>query len=132
MIKLSVSKITEIQEIIILNSSNLEDRGTEGLIRDIGTLEYLVNNANYIEDSFEKAAFILHGIASYHPFIQGNKRTALITAEMILHLSLEPAFIECEDEEINNFVRNIADAGCHVSPDDVFEWLRKNSKKIIM
>jgi death-on-curing protein len=132
MMQLTIQKVIEIQSGLIRESSKEEDFGMESVVRDSGTLEYLVDYADTISDSLKKAAFILHGIASYHPFMQGNKRTALITAEMILYLSSEPAFIDCEDEEINNFVRNIADAGCQVSPDDVLEWLRKHTKKIII
>jgi len=33
---------------------------------------------------FRRAALALHAIASQHPFVDGNKRTALIVAENIL------------------------------------------------
>lgn len=44
------------------------------------------------------AAFYMHGLARNHPFIDGNKRTALVAAELFL--------------ELNGFELNASDAEC--------------------
>lgn len=70
MVDLTVKMIIEVQIHIIMASKHQEDEGTEGLVRDRGTLDYLVDETNYINDSCTKAALMLHGIASRHPFIR--------------------------------------------------------------
>jgi death-on-curing protein len=75
---LTVNKIIEIHNEIIK-----EYGGTRGL-RDEGTLELLVYKANRENTAFRRPALILYTIAAQHPFFDGNKRTALVTAEKFL------------------------------------------------
>lgn len=73
-----VRKIIEIHDEIIR-----EYGGTDGL-RDGGALELLAYKMNRAKNVFRKAALVLHAIASGHPFFDGNKRTAIMTAENML------------------------------------------------
>ena len=73
--------------------------GAPGL-RDEGMLESALarplQKAAYSQpDVFELAAAYLFGIAKNHPFVDGNKRSALATADLFLYLngwSLEADF----------------------------------------
>jgi len=73
--------------------------GAPGL-RDEGMLESalarpLQKTAYSQPDVFELAAAYLFGIAKNHPFVDGNKRSALATADLFLYLngwSLEADF----------------------------------------
>lgn len=63
-------------------------------IRDSGSLDAALNRpyaTGYGEELFpafvEKAAVLLHGIATSHPFIDGNKRTALMSCLTVLELN---------------------------------------------
>ncbi|KAF1078214.1 type II toxin-antitoxin system death-on-curing family toxin [Methanogenium sp. MK-MG] len=96
-----------------------------GLILTPGTLENLVNYATYLPNSYERAAWMLHGIATRHPFYQGNKRTAFAVAEMILMLSPEKRMITAEDDAIYRFVMGIAQNSYSI--EDVEDWLVQNS-----
>jgi len=56
----------------------------EGKLRDFGALEAAVlrpQSSAFGEDAYptihEKAAALLHSLARNHPFVDGNKRTAL-------------------------------------------------------
>ncbi|MCL1905312.1 MAG: Fic family protein, partial [Methanomassiliicoccaceae archaeon] len=49
-------------------------------VRDEAALYFIAEGANNIEDHFERAAFLMHRIATRHPFYEGNKRTALSAA----------------------------------------------------
>jgi len=67
--------------------------GLEGL-RDLGLLESALaqpaavfNNEFLHTDLFEMAAAYLFHIVSNHPFLDGNKRTALISALVFLNLN---------------------------------------------
>ena len=99
-----------------------------GLILTPGTLENLVNHANNLPNPYQRAAWMLHGIATRHPFYQGNKRTAFAVAEIILMLSHEKKMISVEDDEINIFVREIAQYLYGV--EDVEDWLIQNSENM--
>ena len=77
MINLTVEMVKKIHDYLI------ETEGGESGVRDIGTLEYLVNNINCEEDLFRKAAWALM-LADWHPFWDGQKRTALQLADLIL------------------------------------------------
>lgn len=52
MVDLTVDKIIDVQTRIIEASGHQEDEGTGGLVRDFGTLDYLVDEAHYIDDSY--------------------------------------------------------------------------------
>lgn len=64
------------------------------LLRDFGLLDSAVSRpqaAAFGEDAFptihEKAAALLHGLARNHPFLDGNKRTALSAASVFYQLN---------------------------------------------
>ena len=121
---LTVQKIIEVQRWLILHSVHQEDEGMAGRILSPGTLETLVMHANTLQTPSARAAWMLHGITTRHPFYQGNKRTAFAVAEIILMLSPEQKMINAADEEINRFVRGIAQYLYTV--DDVEDWIIRN------
>lgn len=128
MYSLTVQKIIEIQSWLILQSVQQEDQGMAGLILTPGTLENLVYYGNNLQNPHKKAAWMLHGIATRHPFYQGNKRTALAVAEMILILSHEKMMITAEDDTLYLFVQETAKNSYVV--DEVEDWLIQNSEKM--
>ena len=125
---LTSQKLIEIQTAIILSSDLEEDRGTQGCVRDYATLEYIVEKEGYIESSLKKAAWLLYSIAVFHPFYQGNKRTALVTSEIVLQLGATPAYYGTDEDTIASFVIEISKYS--VPLDEIEEWIRKNMKKM--
>ncbi|PKL55953.1 MAG: hypothetical protein CVV35_07175 [Methanomicrobiales archaeon HGW-Methanomicrobiales-6] len=126
MVDFTVEKIIEVQIRIIEASDHEEDKRTEGLVRDHGTLDFLVDRANHIDDAYRKAAWMLYSIAARHPFYQGNKRTALIAAEMILMLEAGSP-ITADEEVIDLYVREVATYRHGL--EDVECWIRGNCRK---
>ncbi len=82
--------------------------GTAG-IRDDGLLESALsrpqNRHGYESDAtlFDLAASLCHGICKNHPFLDGNKRTALLSARAFLFLN-GLAFEPREVDEVENMV----------------------------
>jgi death-on-curing protein len=72
-----------------MHAEQLRLHGGAAGVRDTGMLESALarplNKAAYGEvDLFELAAAYLFGIAKNHPFVDGNKRTALAAADVFL------------------------------------------------
>jgi death-on-curing protein len=104
-----------------------EHGGSPG-IRDIGLLESGLNRPVNIaayeaaEDLSRLGAAYLHGIAKNHPFIDGNKRTAL--AVLGLFLAMNGYEIVATDEALYKAVLGAAEGS--LGEQDFAGWLRQN------
>ena len=119
--EITIEKIIEIQVRAIKKSTRPEDLGFEGVIRDLGTLEYIVSAGKRKNDTIRKASWFLYKIASEHPFFQGNKRTALLTALLILRLDPRAYQINCSNEEVAAFVEKVG--RYESSLEEVEQWI---------
>lgn len=73
---------------------------------------------------FDLAAFYACGIAWNHPFVDGNKRTAFVTA--LTFLEFNDYSVEIQNEcEINETMLQIV--ANQISETNVANWLEKNS-----
>jgi len=102
-----------------------EHGGGEG-IRDEGLFESAMarpqNRAAYSEpDAAELAANYAFGLARNHPFIDGNKRTALVVSE--LFLAKNGLSIESTDAETLAIFLDLA-AG-ELTEDELADWFRE-------
>ena len=92
-------------------------------VRDEGTLEYIVqmflktallDAANHKEHtSVDDATYLLYEIATKHPFMDGNKRTATIMALAFIYKesndSIMPKFRNYqENKRYQNFIKRVA------------------------
>jgi len=102
--------------------------GGLGGIRDPGLLESALdrprNRRAYRPKGtlFELAASLCFGLAKNHPFVDGNKRTALLAARAFLFVNgylLEPA----EEDEVLTIV---AVAEGSVSEQQLAKWMQRN------
>ena len=94
-----------------LHAEQLELHGGAPGLRDEGMLEFALirplPKIQYAEpDIFELAAAYLFGIVKNHPFIDGNKRTGYLAADVFL--TLNDWSVEAEQEEIISFVLGVA------------------------
>jgi len=91
----------EIYEVIIIHENQIDLYGGANGIRDESLLDSAVVstpkstfNGNYLHETlFDKASAYIYHIAQNHPFIDGNKRTALATGLVFLDIN----GIEIED-----------------------------------
>ncbi len=119
MIRLTTKKVMEVHDYLI------ETEGGEPGIRDIGTLEYLIENINREDDAFEKAAWALL-LADRHPFWDGQKRTAFQLADLILRDA--GYHIHAEDDEIIQALTKIAEYKCDIPK--ILKWVRRKARKL--
>lgn len=102
--------------------------GADGL-RDDGLLESALgrpeNLAAYGDpDVFDLAAAYAFGIVRNHPFVDGNKRTAFLTA--ILFLDLSGQSLAAPEPEATAIM--LAFAGGEVDDAQFAAWLRENCR----
>jgi death-on-curing protein len=78
--------------VLAIHDEQIAEHGGQPGIRDAGLLDSALarplNAAAYaVPDMPALAAAYAFGMARKHPFLDGNKRTALVVAELFLHLN---------------------------------------------
>lgn len=96
--------------------------GTHGIL-DEGTLHYLTEKVSHYSDPILMSACLLHGIATMHPFIDGNKRTALASADMAL--GIHGLRLTASNAAVASFT--LAVARGEKTEGQVKAWITKNS-----
>jgi len=76
---------------------------------------------------FEKTSALIHGIITFHPFTDGNKRTALLAAYWFL-LVHGYKFRIMREDILKTFVSIAKDEICDI--EDISRWVEKNTKKM--
>ncbi len=115
----------DLSVVLALHDEHLAEHGGPAGIRDRAALEAAMarprNKADYGDaDIATLAAAYAYGIARNHPFVDGNKRTALIIAELFLMLNgyaLTASNAEC----VATFLDLAAGA---ISEEDFTRWFR--------
>ncbi len=107
-----------------------EHGGGSGL-RDSGLLESAlerpISKFHYGEpDKAELAAAYAFGIARNHPFVDGNKRTALVASFTFLYLNGN-AVISSQAENVTIF---LSLAAGNMTEEELASWFRNNLKAI--
>lgn len=120
--QLCVEGIKEIHRGIIRGSGNAHETGLEDAMYSEAGLQRICDAVDYISDPFEMAALAMETIATFHPFVEGNKRTALAVALRFLNDSghtLPDGF------DTSDFVQEVA-MGLH-DVQEIAQWLRENA-----
>jgi death on curing protein len=118
------SDIIHLRKGFTLTSAGYLSRGS--LLYIIETVQDLYNEYDAPDSLAAKAAHILFNIATAHPFIDGNKRTAFGTADIFLRLNGH--FLKVDAQEGQNFIVKIATS--EVVEDSVRKWTRQRLKKL--
>ena len=75
---------------------------------------------------FEKAGALSRGIIADHPFVDGNKRTGIMSALIFLNLSGYDTS-NLKDQDLEDFAVKIAVD--HLEIPEIAKWLEQNSTK---
>jgi death on curing protein len=88
-VKLADVVFIEVEEVEVAHAAVLAAHGGQDGVRDRGLLESAVNapRSGYYASLAELAAVYAHGIAKNHPFLDGNKRTALVVALAFIEMN---------------------------------------------
>jgi death-on-curing protein len=80
----------------------------------------------YPRSIFAKAAYVMHGVASKHPLVNGNKRLALALGALILRT--EGFELSVDKDQTVPLMLRVAKGD--LSKKALESWLRSKSKKI--
>jgi death-on-curing protein len=119
--------------VILAHEESLAEHGGLVGIRDQGLLESALarpkNLLAYAEPApslQQIAAAYAFGIAANHPFVDGNKRTALIACITFLKIN----GIRVSADKVDSYFTFLGLAAGTVSEDELAQWLTKNSSEL--
>jgi death-on-curing protein len=119
------------EQVLFIHSRIIDETGGMHGIRDLGFLESAVSrpratfrNKDLYPTSFHKAAALMESLVKNHPFIDGNKRTAITSAAIFLQMN--GYLLKASHNELVDFAVLVA-AG---QADFNYEvaWFKKNTQ----
>lgn len=118
----------ELKVVLAIHDEQLAEHGGQPGVRDLGLLESALGRPRhqfaYGEPSITRlAASYAFGISRNHPFLDGNKRTSLVVAELFLELNgyeLTASDAQC----VTTFLQL---AGGDLAEGQLAEWITANS-----
>ena len=124
MITLTLEQLLEIHALVI----NATGGGTG--LRDLGRLESAIGTQTQnvfgeelYSSIYDKAAALIRAIIADHPFVDGNKRTALLTG--LTFLELNNSSFTARKGEIEDFAVLIATT--HLDIPEISKWLSNHA-----
>ena len=116
------------EQVLFIHSRIIDTTGGSHGIRDIGLLQSSVSRPkatfdgkDLYPDVFRKAAALMESLARDHPFIDGNKRTAITSTAIFL--GMNGYRLETTQKELERFTLSVAVG--RVQFDDIAAWFNK-------
>jgi len=121
-----------VQDLDLIHIQIIDASGGSYDTRDLGRLESAISSIGQeafgeklYPTIFEKAAVICKGIIADHPFVDGNKRTGIMSALVFLNLNkIETKNIQ--DEALEDFAVRIAVQNLEIP--EIAKWFKNNCK----
>lgn len=124
--------IITLTHVLAIHDRMIEEFGGSHGIRDLSLLESAVarpyssfDGQDLYQTIFNKAAALLQSLLKNHPFLDGNKRTALASAGMFLEMS-GYIFTNTHQQEVDFAISVDQD---NLSIEQISVWLKANCKK---
>lgn len=112
------------EEIITIHDEIIKTSGGHSGIVNLGNLDFIISQIEIPKDFFRKAATLLLGILTSHPFVDGNKRTGLESMKTFLYLN-NKQFVS-DEEDIWIKLHEISEG--KLKFEEVINWIKKNVK----
>lgn len=121
------------QQIMFIHYRLIETTGGPHGIRDLGALQAATarpgatfDRKDLYPDFFTKAATLMESLIKNHPFIDGNKRTAITAAGVFLRRN--GLLVDASQEEVYRFIMEMAEG--RAGHEAAEGWLRAHSRPI--
>lgn len=119
------------QQVLFVHARLIDTIGGGHGVRDLALLESAVarpqatfDGQELYPDLFAKAAALMESLAQNHPFIDGNKRTAITAAALFL---LQNGYrLETTNAELERFTLHVVND--HPPLAEIASWFQKHTK----
>jgi death-on-curing protein len=122
-----------VEEVLLLHARLIQRTGGSGRVRDMGLLESALARPQATfggEDLYpglwDKAAALMHSLVKNHPFVDGNKRTALTATGLFLELN--GYTLTASNEEALDWVRQAAVG--EIAVESMAAWLESHCRAV--
>jgi death-on-curing protein len=120
-------------ELLVIHEKVIKETGGNKGVLNFGNLKASVSrpfaafgDQELFPDLTSKVAAQIHAISSYHPFVDGNKRTALVAADVCLRLN---GYRLPNSNDVESFFWSIARG--EQSVEDIETWLKNQTQPLI-
>jgi death-on-curing protein len=127
-----VNRLTPI-EVLAIHDRILQRTGGEHGIRDLGALVSAVSRpfggtaaGDFYPTLEHKAAALCHGLVREHPFADGNHRTGVAAAALLMERNGRR--LTADQNEMVRFAQGVA--GEHHRIESMAEWFREHSEPV--
>jgi len=121
------------EQVLFLHARIISETGGSHDARDIGMLQSAVGRPwatfegkDLYPDIHSKAAAMMHSLGQNHPFLDGNKRTAIGAA--ILFLRFNGHEFTASNQDVEFFTLGVARG--NVDQTEITAWLRGNARSL--
>ncbi|HEX7455935.1 MAG TPA: type II toxin-antitoxin system death-on-curing family toxin [Candidatus Nanoarchaeia archaeon] len=118
------------QNVIQIHHEIIDETGGLHGVRDAGLVESAMERPRAVfagkdlyPNIFLKAAALTHSLLMNHPFLDGNKRTAVVA--MMEFLQLNGKDLKCDQQEVIDFALWIENK--KPSVEQIAEWIKKHT-----
>jgi death on curing protein len=124
-----VNRYLSVSEVVEINAEVVRRFGGIHGLRDTGALQSAVGRleTGYYADAIEEASALFESLSQNHPFLDGNKRTAITATGVFLLLNGYRLLLE--DLEAYNWLIELYDSG-RVNKSTIEPWLRGHAEPI--
>lgn len=119
-----------VEQALFIHYRLIEETGGSHGVRDISLLQSALarpmatfGQTDLYPDIFTKAAALMHSLIKNHPFIDGNKRTAITTASIFL---IRNGYkISASNKELERFTLKVASTYTEIQ--EIAKWFKKQT-----
>jgi len=124
---MSKRRYLDIDDVLGIHEYQISTTGGASGLRDAGQLASAIHRpqTGYYPDLIAEAAALWESLSQNHPFVDGNKRTALVS--VYVFLGENGLITTAEDTEVWSFILGSLKAG-NFTFDRIDAWLRANTE----
>ena len=118
------------QQVLFIHARLIATTGGEHGVRDLSLLQSAVarpqatfDSKDLYPDLFQKAAAVMESLAQNHPFVDGNKRTAITATS--LFLLRNGRSLQTTNTELERFTFHVVND--HPPIPEIANWFKENS-----
>ena len=120
-------------EVLLIHARLIQRTGGVSGVRDVGLMESAVarpqatfGQNDLYPDVWSKAAALMHSLIKNHPFVDGNKRTALTATAMFLELN--DYTLAASNDAVLAFTMHVAVDRVELT--EMAEWLKAQCRSL--